>query len=314
MKVEASRWIDGFDRLAHQAGACGWGITRAREVDTGIIEKMARWVAGGGNASMDYLRRHVELKRTPDSVLPGCRSVVSLVFPYYSEVDRRNTDIRVSRFALVPDYHKVLKKRLKPLEAFIKEGFGGLTRACVDSAPVAERFWATACRLGSIGRNGLFYAPGYGSWVFLAEILSTGELPEKHGDAPDWRLQACENCGRCLDACPGHALQSDRTIDCNVCRAYLTIECRDSTLPAGVDLRGNVFGCDICQEVCPANKDINRDNGCLGVRNDIAVLSKAGIEAMDEEKFHEIAAGSALKRITLQQLKRNAGLTTGSDC
>lgn len=312
MKAGPSRWIERFGVMARDAGASSWGIVAARDVDGEVMSKMEEWVKAGKHASMNYMERHVELKESLDNVLPGCRSVASFVFPYIVNLKYGSGELKFSRYALVPDYHSVIRKQLRPLAENIKSTFGGEARICVDSAPVAERYWAVTCGLGSIGRNGLFYAPGYGSWVFIAEILTTAQLPGKMGEVADRRLSECEACSRCISACPGNAIESDGTIDCNRCRSYITIECRDGRLPHGVALGGRIFGCDICQEVCPANEAAKSSNTCFTFRQDIASLTREDIASMNEEKFREISQGSALKRITLQQLKRNAGLTTGS--
>lgn len=310
MNVDHSQWIERFAMLVAETGACAWGISDAVDLPEPIMTKLTSWVDRGNHASMDYLRRHLPLKSSPDHVLEGCRSVVSLAFPYYSTAVRPRDALIFSRHALGEDYHRVIKERLRPLCAFIKDDFGGATRTCVDSAPVAERYWAVRCGLGSIGRNGLLYVPGYGSWVFLAEILTTARLPERHGGANDWRLAECRECTKCVDACPGNAI-IDGTIDCRRCRAYLTIECRDEELPRGVNLGRRVYGCDICQEACPLNAVCPSDSEIFRPRPELLSLTTDDIDRLDAESFKNLTRGSSLSRITLEQLKRNAGRKDG---
>ena len=308
MNVDGSKWIERFDLLVRQTGACAWGICRATDIDEGVLDEMTEWIAGGKNAGMDYLARHIEMKKNLNSVLPGCRSIVSVIFPYYTTVQRRRGSLVISRHALGDDYHAVIKRQLKPLSAFIMDDFGGKTRVCVDSAPVAERYWALKCGVGSVGKNGLVYVPGYGSWVFVAEILSTAELPERHGGTRSKKLELCEKCNKCVDSCPGHAIESGGKIDCRRCRSYLTVENRDDTLPEGINLRERVYGCDVCQEVCPANDIPLCDSPLFSPRKELLDLTLDELKELDEVRFKALTRGTSMTRINLNQLKRNAGL------
>lgn len=302
------KWIERFDLLVKQSGACAWGICRAEPMDNEAAEAMAAWVSNGKNAGMDYLSRHVELKKSLDSVLPGCMSIVSLMFPYYRAIKRTRNSLVFSRHALGEDYHRIVKDRLKPLGEFIRDDFGGRTRICVDSAPVAERYWALKCGAVSVGKNGLVYVPGYGSWIFVGEILSTAELPLKHGGSKSWKLEMCVNCNKCVDACPGHAIEENGKIDCRRCRSYLTVECRDKGFPEGIDLHKRVYGCDICQEVCPANDMPIPDSQCFTPKEELLRLTAEELKTLDDGGFKNLTRGTSITRISLAQLKRNAGI------
>lgn len=309
MKAGESAWNDILGRMAVQAGACAWGSCNRVDMDGEVVAFMDGWVKAHRHAGMDYLERHVHLKPTLHSVLPGCNTVISFAFPYFTAAEPPAGALRFSRHALGDDYHKVLRTRLKPILEYITSTFGGSARICVDSAPVAERYWAVKCGLGSIGRNGLLYVPGYGSWVFLAEILATATLPAVSSENESFVLERCEGCSRCIDACPGHAIGPDRTVDSSRCRAYLTIECRDERLPQGVSLGKRVYGCDVCQEVCPANSEARLTGSVFTPRKELLELTAAQLETMTDHEYSRLVKGTSVERATLSQLKRNTGLT-----
>lgn len=305
MKAGHSQWIDNFDVLARQTGVCAWGCTDASPLPDEYIERFTKWVHEGRNASMAYLERHIPLKRNLDSVLPGTRSVISVAFPYFSRLERGDDALVISRHALIDDYHKVIKERLRALASYLKEEFGGSVRTCVDSAPVAERYWALKCQIGSLGKNGMVYVPGYGSWVFLAEILCTAQVPSRTGEARGMYLEECLNCDLCVKSCPGKAIGPDRCIDSHHCRAYLTIECRDAALSPDVRLGARIYGCDICQEVCPLNINVPEATS-FSTRKELQHITRSQIENLTPEDFDKLVKGTSLERITLDQLKRNA--------
>lgn len=312
MDSRHSLWIKNLDMLARNAGACSWGISDAGSLPSDIHKKMTDWVRQGFHATMTYLERHLDLKKSPDAVLPQCRSVLSFAFPYYHDVPRRQDAPVISRHAFIDDYHSILKRVLQPLASYIKEEFGGKTRICVDSAPLAERYWAVKSGVGSLGKNGLLFVPGYGSWVFLAEILTTAPLPPKKGEANGApMLAACENCDRCMKACPGSAIH-DSLIDSRRCRSYLTIENKQEKLPEDINLHNRIYGCDICQEICPANEVIGKGAQCFKIHSELTNLTFDKIKELDEESFAGLTQGTPMQRIKLYQLKRNAGATSHS--
>lgn len=308
MNVAESKWIENVDLLVTQAGGCAWGISHAVEMEPEFVAEMDSWIANGKNAEMDYLRRHADLKKNLNTVLPGCRSILVVMFPYYHSFRRNENAMLFSRYALGQDYHTVIKRQLKPLSAFIRDDFEGKTRICVDSAPVAERYWALKCGVGSVGKNGLIYVPGYGSWVFVGEILSTAELPEKHGGAGSLFLEECKDCRKCVDACPGNAIEDKGKIDCRRCRSYLTVEYKGESLPSEVNLKNRIYGCDICQEICPVNNIPIPDSSLFSPKETLVNLSMKDIQSLDEDGFKSLVKGTAATRIDLNQLKRNAGL------
>lgn len=309
MNSDPSQWIENFNRRALISGACAWGVSRAKSLAAPVIKGIEKWIQEGYHASMTYLERHVPLKNLPESVLPGCKSIISFAFPYSHDIKREPEALMISRHALSEDYHRVLKRQLKPLAQYISDTLGGKTRITVDSAPVAERYWAVNSGVGSIGRNGLLYVPGFGSWVFLAEILCTAELPTHRGNATGSIPAFCAECNRCVESCPEKAILDDNKIDCNKCRSYHTIENREKSLPPTMKLGKRIYGCDICQEVCPLNQSLIVNDSCLTPRKELMNLKISDLNELDVERYKNLVKGSSMERISLEQLKRNAGIT-----
>lgn len=306
MNADGLKWKDEFASAAIIAGACAWGICDASPVDSDVVRSMREWIEKGYHGEMHYLMRHMELKESVESVLPGCRSIVSLAFPYRHELKREADSLVFSRYATGRDYHIVLRELVKPLCSLITDAYGGSVRVCVDSAPLAERYYAVKCGLGTLGRNGMLYVEGYGSWVFLCEILSTALLPTVSWNDNMDSVSMCGSCRRCIDVCPGGAILGNGTIDSRRCRSYLTIENRDECLPAEIRLGKRVYGCDICQEVCPINSDSRQGIAAFVPRDIFRNITKEQLSAIDDETFSTMATESAISRISIRQLKRNA--------
>lgn len=236
-----------------EAGACAVGFAYAAPVGKEENQRLDSWVERGMNAGMAWMERHRILRRDLNNVLPGVRTVISVAFPYAPARERSRELPYISHYAYGPDYHKALRSRLT--DAIHNLDISDVSRICIDSAPVSERYWAIRCGIGVIGDNGSVIIPGIGSEIFLAEVLTTLEIEP---DMPSDR--ECLHCGACRRACPTGALQTDGTIDCRRCISYLTIEHRGEwsdpvartamTTPAG---RNSLFGCDRCMTVCPMN-------------------------------------------------------------
>lgn len=250
---------------------------------------------------MDYMTRYPDLRTDPDGLLPGARSVISFAFPYYHPSAPGDSDVIFARYSLGDDYHDVIRARLSAVASWITSVCGGATRICVDTAPILERYWAQQAGVGFCGLNGLLIVPGVGSWVLLGEILTTAALPP---DTP--LLQSCGECRRCIEACPGKAIRPDRTVDARRCRSFLTIESRDPVLPDNISLGRRIYGCDICQEVCPWNATpaVTTIKEFFP-RPEILSLTRRDILDMDQERFSLIFRKSAIKRAKLTGLHRN---------
>ncbi len=247
---------------------------------------------------MAYLERNINVRFDPRLLMPGARTVISVAFPYRPSGGYHHRYI--ADYALGRDYHIVVRQRLHALAQYIFRNFGAVSRPCVDTAPIPERYWACRSGLGWIGLNGQLIVPGVGSGVFLGELVTSLEL------TPDSPLPGhCGRCGACLRACPGQALRGDSTLDSIRCHSYLTIEHRDA-LPGGTRLGNHIYGCDLCQRVCPHNSseppeplpEFTPDPRLL-------ILDPQSIQHLTSGRWKRLTSTSAMNRIPLKQLKRN---------
>lgn len=276
---------------------------------------MRQWLARGKHGSMDYLARHADLKADPSQLLEGATCAIMVADLYATRNDGADHAPdghgRVARYARGGDYHKVMKKRLHALcDELANRWPGTRTRAFVDTAPVHERELALAAGLGWIGKHTLLIQPRVGSWMLLGGVLTTLELDTNEREEPDH----CGTCTRCIDACPTRAI-SPYSVDASRCISYLTIE-RRGAIPVGLE-RGMgewIFGCDICQEVCPHNSpragDVGESHGAYGTGP--ASFDLVGVLGWDEESRRASFAGTAMKRATLGMMRRNAVIAAGN--
>lgn len=309
--------------LARSVGAAAIAIVDAAPVDEETVERTDRWLADGSHGTMAYLEKYRQIRNDPRLLLDGAQSLICVAFPYYDPLPQDADALNIALFARGDDYHEVVSRRLKMLATFIKEKIGGETRACVDTAPLRERYWAERAGLGFIGRNDCLIMPGAGSFFFIGVILTTVKFREtamllgaedKIGDEigavrmPDLDLarMACRNCGRCVKACPVGAIAPEGfRIDARRCIAYLTIEHRGD-FPEDTDLHGHFYGCDECQKVCPHNAfppvtTIQE----LKPRPSVRSLTAEKMENMTQEEFSEFFRRSPMKRAKLAGLLRN---------
>lgn len=287
--------------LARRQGACAAGFAAAVPVDDAEMERYRAWLASGCNAGMDYLDRYDDIRRDPDLLLPGAASVLCMAFAYGSE----NRHPLFADYALGEDYHTVLRRRLEPVAEAMRDAVAGSqTRICVDTAPVRERYWAVQAGLGFTGLNNMLIVPGAGSRVFLAEIFWTAAA---EASAPCAR-SACDGCGACVRACPGGALDGCGALDARRCMSYLTIEHRGE-LPPQVDLRHRrIYGCDVCQDVCPHNR-LPQPAATLDEfrpSERLLALSLGDVAHMTPSAFRAVFSNSAVRRARLDGLRRNA--------
>jgi epoxyqueuosine reductase len=303
--VEAAkaRALDlGFDRVAvGPAGAPPHG------------HHFERWLDAGHAGSMAYLARTREERLDPDRLLPGCRSVVAVALSYKPDDDERSDDGDpwrfVARYARGRDYHDVMRPRLASLASFIGEVAGGdvVSRAAVDTSAVLERDLAARAGLGWVGRNTNLLSEALGSYFFIGIVLTTAGLDV---DAP--AADRCGTCRACLDACPTAAFVEPYVLDARRCLSYLTIEHRgdvDETLrPAITDW---IFGCDVCQEVCPWNrKAATSREPAFAPTDRLAALES--LLRLDEGAFRARFRGTALMRAKRSGLLRNVALALGN--
>jgi len=296
LKDEARRL--GFDAV---------GIARAGAADH--FDRFQRWLADGCAGEMDYLTRHAEARRHPSSILVNVRSVVMLALNY--GVEPTTTGLPVARYALGQDYHEVLWERLSVLLAWVKERVPDCVgRGVVDTAPLLERDFARRAGLGWFGKNTMLLNKRLGSYLFLAALLLDIDLPS---DAAH-ETSHCGTCRACLDACPTNAFPAPGVLDARRCLSYHTIELRG---PVPEEFRpaftGWLFGCDICQEVCPWNRKAPQGTDpAFAPREDLVSLDPLEVLTLTEEEFRRRFRGTALKRTKRRGLVRNAALIVGN--
>lgn len=299
-----SRCDEEIERLMAASGTCGWGVARAEAVSADERRIYSRWLAEGNAAGMTYLARSEELRSDPCNLLEGAKTVISAAFAY-GDHDAR-PKLPIASYALGKDYHYVLKDRLRPV-AELLEGRGEKARICVDSAPLAERYWAVKAGVGRIGLNCQIYVPGTGCKVLLATILTTAEITEcDRGRGYDKRYlrEGCRNCGRCVEACPTGALKKDGTMDSRLCLNYLTIEHRGE-LPEETELHGCVFGCERCIDACPAPRGKGGVIEQLAPDRRVLDLDAEMLGSMTGSAFNRKFRFSPLARAGLKGLQRN---------
>jgi len=288
---------------AKDLGFSSVGISKARHLHE-EENKFEKWLSKGYQGSMNYLEKNFDKRLDPRKLVPGSKSIISLSYNYYPKknIDKKNNFI-ISKYAYGKDYHKVIKKKLKILFRSIKEKIGDVEgRVFVDSAPVHERAWAKLSGLGWIGKNSLLINEKKGSYFFLAEIICDLDLEY---DSPV--ANRCGKCTKCIDACPTDAITSAQIINANKCISYLTIE-NKKEIPTELknNLNDAIFGCDICQDVCPWNKFSKpHKEESFNPKNELSSLKKTDWIELTEETFNKIFEGSAVKRAKYKGIIRN---------
>ena len=300
MKKKNSQLIK---KLAKEIGFASCGISKARFLKE-EEKNFENWLKQGNQGTMSYLERNFDKRLNPKKLVPGSKSVISLTFNYFPpRKNLKKNSFIISKYAYGKDYHFVIKKKLKTLFSLIKEKIGNIEgRVFVDSAPIHERAWAKISGLGWIGKNSLLLNKKMGSYFFLAEIICDLELEY---DTPV--TDHCGTCTKCIDACPTSAITQAQVIDANKCISYLTIENKNE-IPSELSKSFNnyIFGCDICQDVCPWNKFSKPHDEKEFLPNDeVSNFSNKDWEELTHDTFNRIFKNSAIKRTRFEGLKRN---------
>ena len=289
---------------AMRLGFMSCGIAKAVRLDDDA-RRLEAWLSKGRNAGMQYMENHFDLRIDPSKLVPGAKSVITLLLNYYPSQEQQPNAPKIAKYAWGTDYHYVIRDKLNELLAFIKTNIGEVDgRGFVDSAPVLERSWATRSGLGWIGKNANLLTRHSGSFFFIATLITDLDLE------PDASFQTdhCGSCTRCLDACPTGAIVNPKEIDSNKCISYLTIELKDALIPSSYhsQMEDWMFGCDICQDVCPWNR-FSKPNNELNFSPipEILNLSKSEWEAISDEAFKKIFKNSPLKRSKWTGIQRN---------
>ncbi len=280
------------------------GIAKAEKMEE-EAKHLEEWLNKGMHGKMQYMENHFEKRIDPTKLVEGAKSVVTLMYNYFPEEKQEDTTApKIAKYAYGKDYHFVIKHKLKTLLQTIEEEIGEVNGRCfVDSAPVLERDWAKRTGVGWIGKNTLLINPKQGSFFFLAELIIDLEL-EVDGPIKDY----CGRCTRCIDACPTEAISSEGYIlDGSKCISYFTIELKEA-LPD--EYKGKfedwMFGCDICQDVCPWNRFSKKHNEPeFDPHTDLLKMKKEDWEEITKDVFQKVFRKSAVKRTKFEGLKRN---------
>jgi len=271
--------------------------------------RLKQWLARGYHGEMSWMARDVEKRINPIEIFPQARSVVVVALNYFTPHQHQQspTTGKVSRYAWGDDYHDVMKQKLLSLLAWIREQEPRAEgKVCVDIQPVMDKAWAVRAGLGWIGKHSNVITPEHGSWVFIGELLLNLDLEHDTERVEDH----CGTCTLCIDACPTAAITEPYVVDSNKCISYATIELRTPELP--VDPAGWLYGCDVCQDVCPWNRfeeTTNETRFAPRAGNVNAELDE--ILALTPDTYAERFRGSAMKRAKLAGLQRNAKALTG---
>lgn len=294
IKAEAKRL--GFDYI---------GISKADFLEEDA-PRLENWLNNNMHGQMSYMQNYFDKRLDPRLLVPGAKSVISLLLNYYpSEKQTDDTAPKISKYAYGKDYHLVIKEKLNLLLEFIKENIGEVDgRAFVDSAPVLDKAWAKKGGLGWIGKNSNLINKSSGSFYFIAELIVDLDL-EYDGAVKDY----CGTCTKCIDECPTDAIVAPYVVDGSKCISYFTIELKEN-IPNDVKGQFNnwMFGCDICQDVCPWNSFSKpHTEPHFQANSELLGMKKQDWEELTEETFRRVFKDSAVKRTKFVGLKRNIG-------
>jgi epoxyqueuosine reductase len=289
---------------ATQLGFEYCGIAKAERLNEDA-NRLEKWLNRGMHGTMGYMEKHFELRVNPSLLVPGARSVITLLKNYYPSLHQEKNAARISKYAFGKDYHDVIRKKMNELLHLIHEKIGEVNgRGFVDSAPVLERSWAQRSGLGWVGKNGNLITKQSGSFFFIATLITDLELQYDDPFARDY----CGSCTRCIDACPTDAILPGKIVDGSKCISYFTIELKDMLLPES--LKGQfddwAFGCDTCQDVCPWNRFSKPANEKeFTPIPEVLNLTTREWEAMSEETFKKLFRDSPISRAKWKGMQRN---------
>ncbi len=289
---------------AKRLGFLSCGMSKA-----GFLEEEAPrledWLNNNRHGQMSYMENHFDKRLNPTLLVDGATSVISLLLNYYPSEFQNEESYKISKYAYGQDYHFVIKEKLKELLHFIQTEIGEVSgRAFVDSAPVLDKAWAAKSGLGWMGKNTNLITQKVGSFYFIAELIVDLDLDY---DAPT--TDHCGSCTACIDACPTEAIVAPYVVDGSKCISYFTIELKEN-IPE--DMKGKfddwVFGCDVCQDVCPWNRfSKSHSEPLFQATPELLSFTKKDWEEITEDVFKEVFKNSAVKRTKLEGLKRNVG-------
>jgi len=290
--------------MAAEFGFDFCGIAKAVRLDEDA-RRLEAWLQKGMHGSMSYMEKYFDQRVDPTLLVPGAKSVITLLLNYYPAAQQNETAPKVSRYAYGRDYHEVIREKLNLFLSRLRMSIGEINgRGFVDSAPVLERAWAQKTGLGWIGKNGNLINRQMGSYFFIATLITDLELEYDDPYAKDY----CGSCRKCIDTCPTEAILPDKQVNGSKCISYFTIELKDKLIPE--EMKGRfqnwAFGCDICQEVCPWNRFAKPHyEPQLQPLAEILNFSTRDWEMITEDSFREIFRHSPIKRTRFSGLQRN---------
>jgi epoxyqueuosine reductase len=297
MPISISQFIKNE---AHDLGFFWCGISKANYLSD-EAPRLESFLNKGFQGEMKYLENYFDKRLDPRKLVDGAKSVISFAFNYYSEKEFETGIPKISKYAYGEDYHEVIKEKLKLLLLKIQQNYGEINGRCfVDSAPVLDRAWAKKSGFGWIGKNTMLINPKAGSYFFLAELIIDAELEYDDEINKDY----CGTCTKCVDACPTQAINGDKTMDGSKCISYFTIELKNE-IPETMQGQWKdwVFGCDICQDVCPWNKFAKQNNE--PAFKPLFNFESNELTEITNDIFNNRFSKSALKRAGFNKLKNN---------
>ena len=288
---------------AKRLGFLSCGVSKAEFLEE-EAPKLESWLNQNKHGKMQYMENHFDKRLDPTLLVEGSKSVVSLTYNYFSEQLQHDSEApKISTYAYGMDYHYVIKNKLNQLLEFIKEEIGDVHgRAFVDSAPILEKAWAKKSGLGWIGKHSNMLTQKVGSFYFIAELIIDLELEPDHAVTDH-----CGRCTACIDACPTDAITEPYKVDGSKCISYFTIELKEN-IPTemGGKLDNWMFGCDVCQDVCPWNRFSKQHNEPLfNPKPELLSMTKKDWEEITQETFNKVFKNSAVKRTKYSGLTRN---------
>lgn len=296
------KWTNSIKTEAKRLGFLSCGISKSDFLDE-EAPRLEKWLNENMHGEMSYMENHFDKRLDPRKLVEGSKSVISLLLNYYPEETQREDSYKISKYAYGRDYHHIIKSKLKELQEFITEEIGEVNgRAFVDSAPVLDKAWAAKSGLGWLGKNSNLLTRQVGSFYFIAELIVNIELEYDHTVTDH-----CGTCTACIDACPTQAIVDPYVVDGSKCISYFTIELKNE-LPN--EMKGSfddwMFGCDVCQDVCPWNRFSKPHNEPLfNPDPDLLSMSKKDWEEITVDVFQKVFKKSAVKRTKFEGLTRN---------
>lgn len=299
--LRQSQFKEAIINQAYKLGFSACGFARVASVSKESSAQYNKWIAQGKHGEIEYMERYCDIRENPALLHDNATTMICVALNYYPKIFQNPDAPQFAYYAYGRDYHKVIKTKLKQLAQYIETECGAKSRACVDTAPLRERYWAQQAGIGFVGRNNQLILPGKGSFFFLGELITTLDIEP---DEPC--TLSCGNCNRCIEACPTGALNTMAAVDANKCISAITIE-HHSDIPQSIKphLGNRVYGCDTCQSVCPHNRHA-QPTAIEEFTPSPAFLSltRKSIAEMTQAQFDTTFHQSPIKRATLATLQR----------